>query len=121
MEEVVSAADRELSTADLSALVTQTLSGLQRSTGGAVLSSSLKRAILRKDPTFSEADYGFRSFGELLRHLEQREVIELSEGSAKGDPEVDFPSRGGEDDAFRAARTVVGRWRAATAPPTCRG
>ena len=58
-----------------------------------MLSSSLKRAILRKDPTFSEADHGFRSFGELLRHLEQREVIELSEGSAKGDPRWTSPAR----------------------------
>ena len=31
--------------------------------------SALKRTILRKDPTFSEADYGFRGFGELLRNL----------------------------------------------------
>ncbi len=122
VEEVISAPDREPTTADLSALVTQTLSGLQRSTGGAVLSSSLKRAILRKDPTFSEADHGFRSFGELLRHLEQREAIELSEGSAKGDPEVDFPSTaGGEDDAFELLRTVVGEMESRNGAPNLSG
>ena len=32
---------------------------------GAVIASTLKRTLLRKDPTFSEADYGFRAFGEL--------------------------------------------------------
>jgi uncharacterized protein (TIGR00288 family) len=93
---------------DLAKLVTQTLSGLQRQTGGAVLASSLKRAILRKDPTFNEADYGFRAFGELLRHLEQRRVIELSSGQAKGDPEVGFPeTSSSEEEAFRLLRDVV--------------
>ena len=123
VEEVVTAADHEVTTtADLSALVTQTLSGLQRSTGGAVLSSSVKRAILRKDPTFSEADHGFRSFGELLRNLEQRDVIELSEGSAKGDPEINFPSTaGGEDQAFELLRTVVGEMESRNGAPILSG
>jgi uncharacterized LabA/DUF88 family protein len=93
---------------DLSALVTQTLAGLQRTSGGAVLASSVKRALLRKDPTFNEPDYGFRAFGELLRHLEERKVIELTEGTAKGDPEVGFPSEGrGEDAAFVLLQEVV--------------
>ncbi|HSJ46617.1 MAG TPA: NYN domain-containing protein, partial [Euzebyales bacterium] len=42
----------------LSRQITQTLAGLNRSTTGPVLSSTLKRAMLRKDPTFSEADFG---------------------------------------------------------------
>jgi uncharacterized protein (TIGR00288 family) len=93
---------------ELSALVTQTLAGLQRTSGGAVLASSVKRALLRKDPTFSEPDYGFRAFGELLRHLEERKVIELTEGTAKGDPEVGFPSEGrGEEAAFSLLQEVV--------------
>ena len=93
---------------DLAALVTQTLAGLQRTSGGAVLASSVKRALLRKDPTFSEPDYGFRAFGELLRHLEERKVVELAEGTAKGDPEVGFPAEGrGEDAAFALLQQVV--------------
>ena len=106
--------------ADLGRLVTQTLSGLQRSSGGAVLASTLKRAMLRKDPTFSEADYGFRAFGELMRHLESRKVIELSIGSAKGDPEVGFPEEGSnEEDAFALLRSVVADLtkEAGSAPP----
>ncbi|MBT8207289.1 MAG: NYN domain-containing protein [Acidimicrobiia bacterium] len=92
----------------LSALVTATVGGLKRTSGGAVLASSVKRALLRKDPTFNEADYGFRAFGELMRHLENANVIELSEGSAKGDPEVGFPTHGrGEDEAFAVLQTVV--------------
>ena len=107
---------------DLERLVTQTLSGLQRSSGGAVLASTLKRAILRKDPTFSEADYGFRAFGELMRHLADRKVIELSTGSAKGDPEVGFPEEGSnEEDAFELLRSVVAELAKSGGPPPLSG
>lgn len=108
---------------DLPRLVTQTLSGLQRSSGGAVLASTLKRALLRKDPTFSEADYGFRAFGELLRHLEAKRVIELSAGSAKGDPEVGFPEQSrNEEDAFALLRSTVSELeRASGGPPPLSG
>lgn len=93
---------------ELSRRVTQTLASLQRLTDGQVLSSMIKRAILRKDPTFSEGDYGFRAWGELMRHLETMGVIELSEGTAEGDPTVDFPSGGGsEDQAFELLKDVV--------------
>ena len=91
----------------LAILIAQTVAGLERTSGGSVLASSVKRALLRKDPTFSEADHGFRAFGELLRHLADRNVIELSEGSAKGDPEVSLPSQGGETEAFELLRDVV--------------
>jgi uncharacterized protein (TIGR00288 family) len=95
-------------TPELAALITTTLAGLLRSTGGEVLASSLKRALLRKDSTFSEADYGFRAFGELLKHLESQGVIELSEGPGRGDPVVEFPSSGsGEGAAFKLLHDVV--------------
>src|SRR5688572_27297912 len=92
----------------LGVLVTQTLSGLKRRSSDVVLGSSLKRTLLRKDPTFDEADYGFRSLGELLRNLAERNVIELDPGSAPGDPEVDFPAgTSGDDEAFELLRDVV--------------
>lgn len=94
--------------ARLSRLVTRTMSGLQQSSDGPTLSSMVKRVILRKDPAFSEGDYGFRSWSELLRHLEKAGVIELREGAAQGDPVVDFPSDGGsEAKAFELLRDVV--------------
>ncbi|MDP8969682.1 MAG: NYN domain-containing protein [Actinomycetota bacterium] len=106
----------------LGKLVTQTLSGLQRTSGGAVLASSLKRALLRKDPTFSEADYGYRAFGELLRHLEDRKVIELSAGAARGDPEVSFPEESsGEERAFGLLRAVVADLQGSDGPPPLSG
>jgi uncharacterized protein (TIGR00288 family) len=93
----------------LERVVTRTLSGLQSSsTDGVVLSSNLKRALLRKDPTFAEQDYGFRGFREMLRHLESHKVLVLTEGSATGDPQVDFASRSNDvDDAFALLRTTV--------------
>jgi uncharacterized protein (TIGR00288 family) len=92
----------------LERLLTRTLAGIQSSSAGPVQASNLKRALLRKDPTFSEADYGFRGFRELLRHLADNKVITLTSGSAPGDPEVDFPSAPrDEDSAFQLLRTTV--------------
>ncbi|MFI5893882.1 NYN domain-containing protein [Actinoplanes sp. NPDC051513] len=91
----------------LSALVAQSVAGLQSSSGGPVTASTLKRTLLRKDPTFNEAEYGFRAFGELLRHLAGINVVELIPGSAKGDPEVALPESGDREQAFALLRTVV--------------
>lgn len=92
----------------LERVLTRTLSGIQSSSAGAVQASNLKRALLRKDPTFNEGDYGFRGFRELLRHLADNKVITLNDGPAPGDPEVDFPSAPrDEDTAFQLLRTTV--------------
>ncbi len=107
---------------DLNRLVTQTLTGLQRSSTGPVYASSLKRALLRKDPTFSEADHGFRSFSELIRHLEKEGQIDTREGAAPGDPEVDFPSGGGgEQAAFEVLVDVVSELESKGGPPPLSG
>ena len=93
---------------ELETLITITLGGLLRSDQGEVLASSLKRAMLRKDSTFSEADYGFRAFGELLSHLESNDVIELSEGPGRGDPVVQFSAAGGgEQQAFELLQKII--------------
>ncbi|MEV4656027.1 PIN domain-containing protein [Micromonospora sp. NPDC049301] len=92
----------------LAVQVAQTVAGLQGSASGEVTASRLKRTLLRKDPTFSESDYGFRTFGELLRHLAAHNVIELAEGPAKGDPEVSLPEHGDREVAFGLLRGVVG-------------
>jgi uncharacterized LabA/DUF88 family protein len=98
--------DRDLQ--DLQRTVTQTLAGLKQSGAEPVLASTLKRALLRKDPTFAESDYGFRAFGELLRQLERNGVVALADGTASGDPAVDFPTAGGRaDQAFDLLRATV--------------
>ena len=104
--------------ANLGVVVTQTLSGLERTANGPVLASLLKRTMLRKDPTFNEADYGFRGFGELLQHLADTGLIELAEGSAKGDPQVTLPLHGkDEDEAFALLRTTVERLASSRSGP----
>lgn len=91
----------------LAVQVVQTVAGLQRSSSDAVTASTLKRTLLRKDPTFNEADYGFRAFGELLRHLTDHNVVELGEGPSTGDPVVSLPEHGDREEAFGLLRTVV--------------
>ncbi len=112
---------KERSVDELARLVTSTLAGLQRSTGEVVLASSLKRALLRKDPTFSEADYGFRAFGELLRFLESKKVVTLSEGPAKGDPVVAFATNPEEQEAFGVLVEVVRDLQARNGAPQLSG
>ena len=103
--------DEDANASDLAKIarkVTATIVGLQSSSSGPVLSSMIKRVLLRKDPTFSESDYGFRTWGELMRHLETMGLVELREGAAEGDPVVDLPSEGGgEEEAFGLLRDVV--------------
>src|SRR5699024_11406412 len=74
--------DRSAQVPSLEVRVAQTLAGLAAA-ADSVTASVLKRALLRKDPTFSESDHGFRSFGEVLRHLAERNVVELSEGRSE--------------------------------------
>ncbi len=85
----------------LDVLVSQTLGGLHRAAENEVRISQLKRALLRKDSTFAESDYGFRSFSELLRNLAERGTVHLDSSSRRGDPVVSFPESGrGEGSAF---------------------
>ncbi|TDC72971.1 NYN domain-containing protein [Micromonospora sp. KC606] len=105
----------------LAVVVAQTVAGLQGGAGGAVTASRLKVTLLRKDPTFSESDYGFRTFGELLRHLAAHNVVELAEGPAKGDPEVSLPEHGDREVAFGLLRTVVAELAATGGPVALSG
>jgi uncharacterized protein (TIGR00288 family) len=109
-------------TASLQTLVTRTLTGLQRSGTEGVRASTLKRAILRRDPTFNEADHGFRAFGELLRSLEASGVVALRPGGAAGDPEVTLPDRvGGEDEALALLADVVAQVQKRSGAPHLSG
>ncbi|MEU6698505.1 PIN domain-containing protein [Pseudonocardia sp. NPDC046786] len=107
---------------DVAGLVVSTLAGLSRQADGPVLASRLKRAVLRKDPTFDESDHGFRGFGELLRHLEGQGAVALTPGSAQGDPEVAVPDDPDADqDAFTLLVDVVRDLTAAGGPPQLSG
>ncbi|MEN8114452.1 MAG: NYN domain-containing protein [Actinomycetota bacterium] len=90
------------------AIIVPTLAGLIRAGDGDVRASSLKRALLRKDSTFTETDYGFRAFGELMRHLAGRGIVELDDENSQGDPVVRFPKSGrGEEAGFGVLHEVV--------------
>jgi len=89
---------------DLSVVIT-TLAGLEESTSGPVRGSALKRAILRKDPTFNEADLGFRGFGGLLRGLVEQGLVTL-DGS--GDPIVTIAGSGALEAVDLLLTQVVG-------------
>ena len=106
---------------DLAVLVAQTVAGLQQSSAGPVTASTLKRTLLRKDPTFSEADHGFRAFGELLEKLQTRSIVELVPGPAKGDPEIRLPEVGDRAEAFALLRQVVAEAEAAEGPVSLSG
>ena len=79
--------------------------------------------MLRKDPTFNEADYGFRGFGELLHHLADTGLIHFADGSAEGDPQDTLPLHGkGEDAAFALLRPPSnGSHRRGSGPPHLSG
>jgi uncharacterized protein (TIGR00288 family) len=107
---------------DVGALMARTLAGLQRHSDGPVLASRLKRAVLRKDPTFDEADHGFRGFGELLRNLENQGVVVLRRGTAQGDPEVTLPEDSSADEeAFQLLAQVVHDLADSGGPPQLSG
>ncbi len=89
---------------DLSVVIT-TLAGLEETTSGPVRGSALKRAVLRKDPTFNEADLGFRGFTSLLKGLDDQGLVSL-DGS--GDPIVSIAGSGALEAADQLLTTVVG-------------
>ena len=85
-------------------IVVRTLAGME-SSSGAVRASTLKRAVLRKDPTFNEAQLGFRGFRALLQSLERDAMISLTDAT---DPEVSLAGGGAQDAADALLVQVLG-------------
>ncbi|MGC5614574.1 NYN domain-containing protein [Georgenia sp. Z1491] len=106
VDDEIGSPDESAETEPIEVRVAQTLAGLA-TTSDSVTASVLKRALLRKDPTFSESDLGFRSFGEVLKHLADRGVVELSTGPATGDPEVSLPQQGDLEQTFALLVEIV--------------
>lgn len=84
-------------------IVVATLAGLEESSG-AVRASTLKRAVLRKDPTFSETELGFRGFGALLQSLADEGLLTLD---GKPDPQVSMSGAAALDSAHQLLASVV--------------
>jgi uncharacterized LabA/DUF88 family protein len=87
--------------------VAQTLADLVASTSGAVTASMLRRSLVRKDSTFSEGDYGFRTFGEFVRYLADRGIVEISDRTPGSDPTVALPALADTTEAFGLLREAV--------------
>jgi uncharacterized LabA/DUF88 family protein len=85
-------------------IVLTTLAGLEESTNGPVRGSALKRAVLRKNPTFSESDLGYRGFSGLLKGLSEQGFVSL-DGS--GDPIVSIAGSGALEAADQLLVSVV--------------
>jgi hypothetical protein len=86
-------------------IVVRTLAGME-SSSGTVRASTLKRAVLRKDPTFNEAQLGFRGFRSLLQSLERDGTISLTDAT---DPEVSLAGGGAQDAADKLLAEVLGK------------
>ena len=84
-------------------IVLSTLAGLEGSSGS-VRASTLKRAVLRKDPTFSEAELGYRGFGALLAALSEDGLVTLD---GTGDPHVSISGASASDQAEALLVEVV--------------
>lgn len=84
-------------------IVLSTLAGLEGSSGS-VRASTLKRAVLRKDPTFSEAELGYRGFGALLAALAEDGLVTLD---GTGDPHVSISGASASDQAEALLVEVV--------------
>lgn len=56
----------------------------ERGESGKIWASVLKSAIKRRKPGFSEAQYGFRAFGNLLDEAQSRGLLEVGRGEKNG-------------------------------------
>jgi uncharacterized protein (TIGR00288 family) len=69
---------------ELSKLLTDTISALLREGRDPIQASLVKDTIRRKRPSFSESDYGFRSFTDLLEEAEEKGLVTLREDPRSG-------------------------------------
>ena len=70
--------------ADVLKLVTDTVSALLREGRDPIQASLIKDTIKRKQPSFNEADSGYRSFTELMEDAKVKKLVELREDPRSG-------------------------------------
>lgn len=66
------------------ALLTESIQALQRENKDVMYSSMVKDTMKRKQPQFSEASYGYRSFSDLLQDAEKLGLISLRTDQRSG-------------------------------------
>ena len=70
--------------AEVLTLVTNTIAALLREGRDPIQVSLVKDTIRRKQPSFNQSDYGFRSFTNLLREAQAQKLITLHEDPRSG-------------------------------------
>ncbi len=102
--------------AALLTLVTNTISALLREGRDPIQASLVKDTIKRKQPSFSEGDYGYRSFTELLDGAQKQGLIVLREDPRSGTYFVNL-SKPVTEPAAPAAPPAAAMPPAPTLPP----
>jgi uncharacterized protein (TIGR00288 family) len=98
---------------DVFRIVLETLVALQREISGPILASMIKDTIRRKQPSFSESSYGYRTFSALLEDAQAAGLLRLSTDPRSGTYVVtDFKDVG----TPRAPSRRGGRRRSARRP-----
>jgi uncharacterized protein (TIGR00288 family) len=85
-------------------LVLETLNGIQRDKPQPVHASVLKEAMLRKEPAFSEGEFGFRTFAKYLQTLQKKGDLHMERDRNAGGYRVDQP--GSEDSSAPAIQNA---------------
>jgi hypothetical protein len=74
-------------------LITDTVAALLREGRDPIQASLVKDTIQRKQPSFSEADYGYRSFTDLLEEAQSQGLIAMREDPKSGTYQVNLAKR----------------------------
>ena len=82
---------KELSREEAMELVTEALAGIQRNDPKPVHASRIKEQILRKEPSFSESDLGFATFGRFMELCQKNGIVTLQKDHKAGGYQVDSP------------------------------
>lgn len=72
-------------------LLSEALDGVLQDASEPVLASLLKGAMLRKEPSFNEGDFGFSGFGRFLEAARQQGLVRLVPDARSGGYRVESP------------------------------
>jgi uncharacterized LabA/DUF88 family protein len=96
------------------ALLSEAIEGLEQDTEGWVLASIVKSAMTRREPSFSEGDLGYSSFGRFLEDGVKRGLASIRRDQRSGGYRVGPPGEQPEDD--QPQQRSPSRQRRAEAP-----
>ena len=98
------------------ALLGEAIEGLRQDTEGWVLASIVKSAMTRREPSFSENDLGYSSFGRFLEAGKKRGLVAIRRDERSGGYAVDVAGDQPHDDEAPSQPAHGGRTRDSDAP-----